>query len=90
MRLTPEPFRELFAEFLAVAREPFAPSRRPFAFRDAGYAERSQVRRMLGSAERSFAVAALCGWEADLLEQKGELVQAAKRRRLARALVTEA
>lgn len=34
--------RELFAEFLTVASEPFAPSRQPFAFRDAGYAERSQ------------------------------------------------
>jgi aarF domain-containing kinase len=34
--------RDLFAEFLTVACEPFAPSRQPFAFRDAGYAERSQ------------------------------------------------
>jgi aarF domain-containing kinase len=34
--------RDLFAQFLAVASEPFAPSRQPFAFRDAGYAERSQ------------------------------------------------
>ncbi len=34
--------RELFAQFLTVAIEPFAPSLQPFAFRDAGYAERSQ------------------------------------------------
>lgn len=34
--------RDLFAQFLTVASEPFAPSRQPFAFRDAGYAERSQ------------------------------------------------
>lgn len=34
--------RELFAQFLTVASEPFAPSRQPFAFRDAGYAQRSQ------------------------------------------------
>jgi aarF domain-containing kinase len=34
--------RELFAQFLRVASEPFAPSRQPFAFRDAAYAERSQ------------------------------------------------
>jgi aarF domain-containing kinase len=34
--------RELFAQFLMVASEPFAPSRQPFAFRDAAYAERSQ------------------------------------------------
>jgi hypothetical protein len=48
--------------------------------------EATSLRRMLGSAERIEAVAALCGWEADLLEQKGELVLAARRRRLARAL----
>jgi aarF domain-containing kinase len=34
--------RELFSEFLTVATEPFSPSRQPFAFRDAGYTERSQ------------------------------------------------
>ncbi len=34
--------RDLFAQFLQVAVEPFAPSRQPFAFRDAGYDERSQ------------------------------------------------
>jgi len=35
--------RELFAQFLQTAVEPFAPSLQPFAFRDAGYNERSQV-----------------------------------------------
>lgn len=34
--------RDLFAQFLTIASEPFAPSRQPFAFRDAVYAERSQ------------------------------------------------
>ncbi len=34
--------RRLFAQFLKIASEPFAPSLQPFAFRDAGYAERSQ------------------------------------------------
>lgn len=34
--------RDLFAQFLMIASEPFAPSRQPFAFRDAAYAERSQ------------------------------------------------
>jgi aarF domain-containing kinase len=34
--------RDLFAQFLMIASEPFAPSRQPFPFRDAAYAERSQ------------------------------------------------
>lgn len=34
--------RELFAQFLKVAVEPFAPALQPFAFRDAGYDERSR------------------------------------------------
>ena len=34
--------RELFAQFLTVASEPFAPGRQPFAFRDTDYAERSR------------------------------------------------
>ncbi|HYQ30159.1 MAG TPA: AarF/ABC1/UbiB kinase family protein [Polyangiaceae bacterium] len=46
---------DLFAQFLAVASEPFAPSRQPFQFRDAGYAERSQDigRRFVRSLEFS-------------------------------------
>ncbi|MDF3070742.1 MAG: hypothetical protein K0R38_6343 [Polyangiaceae bacterium] len=34
--------RQLFAEFLQTAVEPFAPSRQPFVFSDSGYAERSR------------------------------------------------
>ncbi|HYQ46697.1 MAG TPA: AarF/ABC1/UbiB kinase family protein [Polyangiaceae bacterium] len=33
---------ELFGRFLETAIEPFAPTRQPFVFRDAGYAERSK------------------------------------------------
>lgn len=51
--------------------------------------EATSLRRMLGSAERIAAVAALCGWEAQLLELKGETALAAKRRRLAQALTAD-
>ena len=46
---------ELFARFLTTAVEPFEPSRQPFAFRDAGYAERSREisRRFVRSLEFS-------------------------------------
>lgn len=50
--------------------------------------EATSLRRMLGSRERSQAVAELCLWEAQLLELKGETARAAQRRRLARALTT--
>jgi aarF domain-containing kinase len=34
--------RELFAQFLEISSEPFAPSRQPFAFKDVDYSERSR------------------------------------------------
>ena len=47
--------RGLFAEFLKTAVEPFDVARQPFAFRDAGYAERSSdvSRRFIRSLEFS-------------------------------------
>ncbi len=49
------PTRQLFAEFLQTAVEPFEASRQPFAFRDAGYAQRSSdvSRRFIRSLEFS-------------------------------------
>jgi aarF domain-containing kinase len=51
----PRESRELFAQFLQNAIEPFAPALQPFVFKDAGYAQRSQAigRRFVRSLQFS-------------------------------------